>query len=141
MSDVPPLLISSVICERVIFDKITGMPSLINIIHDIKSASFPARNWQIVFFSELTNGHGKTEAVIRLVNVDDEDSVVFEQKGSVEFEDVRQVVTLAVNLQGIIFPEPGEYRFQLVANGTTLGERRIYCKQSPPPGRRRDNSD
>mgnify|MGYP006308437821 CR=1 FL=1 len=136
MSDVPPILLSSIICERAIFDRITGMPSLINIVHEVKSPEFPARNWQLVFFSELTNGHGQTDAVIRLVYVRDGERVVFEQKGSVKFEDVRQVVTLAVNLQGIVFPEPGEYRFQLYANNTQLGERKVECRKVKlPPGR------
>jgi hypothetical protein len=46
-------------------------------------------------------------------------------------------VTLAMNLQGIVFPSPGEYRFQLFTGGYLLGERRIACRQikiPPKPG-------
>jgi hypothetical protein len=32
-------------------------------------------------------------------------------------------------MQGIVFPEPGEYRFQLYANNYLLGERRIVCRE------------
>jgi hypothetical protein len=40
---------------------------------------------------------------------------------------------LAVNLQGIVFPRPGEYRFQLFAGGSLLGERRITCRKIDLP--------
>ncbi len=135
MNSVPPILLSSVICDRVIFDKITGMPSLINIIQSINAPKYPIRN-VLVFFCELTNGHGITETTIRLISSQKEDKALFEQKGKVEFKDVRQVVTLAVNLQGVVFPEPGEYRFQLLTDNQLIGERRIVCRKIQLPGKK-----
>ena len=35
MAEVPPILLSAVICDKVIFDKMTGSPSLISIIQNI----------------------------------------------------------------------------------------------------------
>ena len=135
MSKVPPILLSAVICEKVIFDKISGLPSLINIIQDLHSSKYPARNWHPVFFCEMTNGHASAEATIRLVDAQNDDRIVFEQKGSINFKDVRQIVTLAVNLHGIVFPHPGQYRFQLFADGRLMGERRINCKKIRKPPR------
>lgn len=135
MSSVPPILLSTVICDRVIFDKITGMPSLINIIQSINAPKYPIRNI-LVFFCELTNGHGRTPTTIRLISSQKEDKVLFEQKGKVEFKDVQQIVTLAVNLQGVVFPEPGEYRFQLFVDNQLIGERRILCRKVQWPGKK-----
>ncbi len=134
MNSVPPILLSSVICDRVIFDKITGMPSLINIIQSINAPKYPIRN-VLVFFCELTNGHGPTQTTIRLIG-SQEDKVLFEQKGKIEFKDVQQIVTLAVNLQGVVFPEPGEYRFQLLTDNQLVGERRIICRKVQWPGKK-----
>lgn len=128
MANVPPVLLSAIICDRVIFDKITSMPSLINIIQNINAPQYPIRN-SIVFFCELTNGHGITPTTVKLVNAKDEDKALFEQNGNVEFKDVRQIVTLAVNIQGVLFPEPGEYRFQLLSQGQLIGERKIVCRK------------
>jgi len=128
VNNVPPVLLSAIICDRVIFDKITSMPSLINIIQNINAPGFPIRN-SIVFFCELTNGHGITPTTVRLINANDEDKALFEQNGNVEFKDVRQIVTLAVNIQGVQFPEPGEYRFQLLSQGQLIGERKIICRK------------
>jgi hypothetical protein len=133
MSEIQPVLLSSIICDRVIFDKISGMPSIINIIQNINATKYPAQHAQLVFFCELTNGHGQSRAAIRLVDTQEDDRIIFEQKGVVGFKDVQQIVTLAMNLQGVVFPRPGEYRFQLFTNDVLLGERRILCREIKLP--------
>jgi Family of unknown function (DUF6941) len=135
MTDIQPILLSAVTCGRVIFDKVSGMPSVIDIVQTIDAQRYPARHPQIVFFCELTNGHGTTETKIRLVDAQEDEKVIFERAGTVRFEDVKQIVTLAVNLQGLVFPRPGEYRFQLLAGGSLLGERRILCRKVDLPPR------
>jgi hypothetical protein len=137
MTDIQPILLSAITCNRVIFDKVSGMPSIIDIVQTIDAQKYPARHPQIVFFCELTNGHGITEVKICLVDVQEEEKIIFEREGKVNFGDVKQIVTLAMNLQGIVFPNPGEYRFQLFTAGTLLGERRITCRKvkiPPQPG-------
>ena len=133
MTDIQPILLSAITCNRVIFDKVSGMPSVIDIVQTIDAQRYPARHPQIVFFCELTNGHGTTKTQVRLVDAQEEEKTVFEREGTVRFENVKQIVTLAVNLQGIVFPRPGEYRFQLFAGGYLLGERRIICRQVKLP--------
>lgn len=129
MSSVPPVMLSAIVCERVIFDKITGMPSIINVLQGINSAKFPVRYTQMVFFCELTNGHGTTDSKVRIVDAERDDKVLFEKNGKLEFKDVRQVVTLAMGIKGVTFNQPGEYRFQLFSEGSLMGERKILCKQ------------
>ncbi|HCO95787.1 MAG TPA: hypothetical protein DIU00_17890 [Phycisphaerales bacterium] len=137
MTDIQPILLSAITCNRVIFDKVSGMPSIIDIVQTIDAPRYPARHAQIVFFCEMTNGHGTTDVKITLVNTQDEEKVIFEREGKVNFQNVKQIVTLAMNLQGIVFPGPGEYRFQLFGGGNLLGERRVACRQvklPPKPG-------
>lgn len=138
MAEVAPLLLSAIICDRVIFDKITGMPSIINIVQTINAPRYPVRHGQVVFFCELTNGHGKTKTKIRLVDTQEEERILLQQEGTVEFKDVKQIVTLALDLHGIVFPRPGEYRFQLFAEEHLLGERRIICRKVKLPPRSRE---
>ena len=134
MTDVPPILLSAIICDRVIFDKITGMPSLINIIQTVNSTKFPLRSGSFVFFCELTNGHGRTNTTLKLVDAQKDDKIIFQQSGEVVFENVKQIVTLAINLRGMVFEAPGEYHLQLFCEGNLLGERKIVCKQVSSPG-------
>ena len=140
MTDIQPILLSAITCNRVIFDKVSGMPSIIDIVQTIDAPRYPARHAQIVFFCELTNGHGTTEAKIRLLDSHEEEKIIFERGGTVKFGNVKQIVTLAMNLQGIVFPRPGEYRFQLFAGGYLLGERRIICRQIELPPKTSPNS-
>ena len=129
MTEIQPILLSAITCGRVLFDKVSGMPSIIDIVQTINAQQYPARHPQIVFFCELTNGHGTTKMKIRLVDAQEEDKYIFEKEGSVEFKNVKQIITLAMDLHGIVFPQPGEYRFQLFAGGNLLGERRIICRK------------
>jgi hypothetical protein len=133
MTDIQPILLSAITCGRVIFDKVSGMPSIIDIVQNLNAQNYPARNAQIVFFCELTNGHGTTKMKIRLVDTQQDDKCIFEKEGTVEFKDVKQIVTLAMDLHGVVFPRPGEYRFQLLAGGFLLGERRIICRKIELP--------
>ena len=133
MTEIQPILLSAITCGRVLFDKVSGMPSIIDIVQTINAQKYPARHPQIVFFCELTNGHGTTKAKIKLVDAQEEEEIVCEREGTVEFKDVKQIVTLAMDLHGMVFPRPGEYRFQLFAAGTLLGERRITCKKMKRP--------
>ena len=132
MTGIQPILLSAITCNRVLLDKVSGMPSVIDIVQAVNALSYPARCPQIVFFCELTNGHGKTAARVRLIDAQEE-KVIFEKDGTVAFEDVRQIVTLAMDLHGVVFPHPGEYRFQLFTGGDLLGERRIVCRKVVPP--------
>ncbi len=129
MTEIQPILLSVITCNRVIFDKVTGKPSIIDIVQTINAPRYPARHPQIVFFCELTNGHGTTKVKIRLVDAQEEEKFIFEKEGTVRFKDVKQIVTLAMDLHGIVFPNPGEYRFQLFTGGYLLGERRITCRK------------
>ena len=131
MSEIQPILLSAIVSNRVIFDKVSAMPSIIDILQTISTTKFPARHPQMVFFCELTNGHGTTKTAIKLV--DNDDTIIFQQSGEVVFKDVKQILSITINLQGIVFPKPGEYRFQIFTNDQLLGERRIICQKIKPP--------
>lgn len=127
MGQVPPILLSSIICDRVIIDRITGSATLINILQTISAVKYPVRYQMLIYFCELTNGHGPIDIGIKLVG--DQDKVLFSQNGKINFQDVKQIQTLTLNLGNIVFPEAGEYRFQVFAGETMLGERRIQCRK------------
>lgn len=137
MATIPPILLSLITCERVLVDKFSGMGSVINIVQTISAAKYPARHSRIVLFCELTNGHGIVKPAIKLVDVQKDDKIFFEQKGHVEFRNVKQIVNLVMDLQDITFPHAGEYRFQLFADEHLLGERRIICREIHPPAKNR----
>lgn len=52
-------------------------------------------------------------------------------KGEVEFADPRGVVELDFHFPKVTFRHPGEYRFQLLAKGNLLMERRMLVHSGP----------
>jgi len=129
----PPVLLSVIICDLVIIDRITDRPSIICAFEAISAPRYPARHARLALFCQLTNGHGKTRITVRLVDVQEEDKTLFEQTFEQEFKDVRQVANLTFEIGGIVFPHPGEYRFQVYAGTEFLGERRVICRQIELP--------
>lgn len=127
-----PIVLSIMTCGRVIFDKMTGLASVIDIVQNINAPHFPIRQ-NICFFSEMTNGHGKCLVKVKVVKTDENDKVMFEQERPVEFSDVKQIVAFALNIHGAPFPEPGEYRFGLFADSKFIAERRILCRKVEMP--------
>lgn len=135
----PPVLLSVIICDLVIIDRITDKPSIIGAFETISAPKYPARHPRLVFFCQLTNGHGKAGITVKLVDVQEEDKTLFEGTIEQEFKDVRQVANLTLDIGGMVFPHPGEYRFQIYAGTEFLGERRIVCRQIKLPIGGKDN--
>jgi len=129
----PPILLSVIICDMVIIDRITDKPSIIGAFEAISAPKYPARHPRLAFFCQLTNGHGKVIITVKLVDVQQEDKILFEGSTEQELKDVRQVANLTFEIGGMVFPHPGEYRFQIYAGTEFLGERRIVCRQIELP--------
>ena len=73
MSDVPPIVLSTIICDRVLLDAPTKTSSIISIRDRILAVKYPARHPQLFFFAEMTNGHEDTQIRVRLVDVQEND--------------------------------------------------------------------
>ena len=132
MSDVPPIVLSTIICDRVLLDAPTKTSSIISIRDKILAAKYPARHPQLFFFAEMTNGHEDTQIRVRLVDVQNDDKIMAEKVSKIRFDDVKRIVTIVLGFEGLIFPHPGEYCFQLYAGNEQLASRRIVCLQVKP---------
>ncbi len=128
---VPPIVLSTIVCERALFDAPTRTTSLISIIDVIASPSFPLRLANLVFFAELTNGHDETPFRVRLLTPDEK--VLAEQCGKIKFEDVKRNVSIVLHFQGLMMSVAGEYTFQLFAGDELLSTRRVVAVQAKPP--------
>ena len=135
----PPVLLSVIICERVIIDRISNQPSIIGAFETISAPAYPARHARLAFFCQLTNGRGKTKVSVKLIDVEEKDKPLFQGSVDQEFSDIRQVANVTFDIIGIVFPHPGEYRFQIYAGTEFLGERRIICRKIELPSGDKSN--
>ena len=127
MTGVPPIILAIQVCDSVILDQRTGRASVLNIFETINAPVYPATHHTMTFFSELTNGHGKVDINVKLVDVQDDDKIMAEVKSEVVFANVKQICRCILTFGGVTFPKKGEYRFQLFLNGELAGERRLVC--------------
>ncbi len=132
MSDVPPIVLSTIVCDRVLLDAPTKTSSLISIRDSIIAVKYPARHPQLFFFAEMTNGHEDMQIKVRLVDVQNNDKVMAERISKIKFDDVKRIVTIVLGFEGLVFPHTGEYYFQLYAGEELLSSRRVVCLQIKP---------
>lgn len=147
-----PEILSLVVCDQIITDRVTGKQSLIGIFSVIHATNFPVNHPQLSVYTSLTNGHGSVDLMIRIVDSNEARQPLVQGQGKVEFHTPLAVANLALQFHGLIFPEPGQYRVQLLCNGELLREARLQVMRatqrpgprnpgSPQPGTNDDKTD
>lgn len=134
MPIVSPQVLSLLVCDQIIVDRMTGKTSLIGMFGNIAARKFPMRQPQLCVFASLTDGRGKSPLELRIVDSDDARAAVVSGKATVEFKNPRAVACLNLHFNGLVFPEPGDYRVQLWSEGALLNEARlmlVLAKQRP----------
>jgi hypothetical protein len=130
-----PDVLSLIVCDTIITDRMTGKVSLIGMFSAIHSPRFPVSHPQICVHVALTDGHGKTPITIRIVDANEARKPLVEGKGIVEFKDPRMIANLALQFHGLVFPEAGQYRVQIWCESALLREARLHLLQANlPPG-------
>ena len=130
-----PDVLSLIVCDQIITDRVTGKVSLIGMFAAVHSPRFPVTHPQICVYVALTEGRGKTPIKIRIVDANEARKPIVEGNGVVDFKDPRAIANLALQFHGLRFPEPGQYRVQIWAGSSLLREARLHLLTAKmPPG-------
>ncbi len=121
----PPEILAMVIADTVVIDVTTDKKTIQGIFHSLTAESFPWVQPSIVVYAVFTEGYGATSLKLRLVDVDELRPPLFELETVVNFADPLDVLEVVFSQKNIVFPAPGEYRFQLFGAGQPLRERRL----------------
>lgn len=127
-----PSGLAIVVCDQIIEDKLTHKKSLIGIFNNINATSFPCRHPQLSVFVSLTEGRGQSNARLRIINEETNDTVT-DVNGAIQFPDIHAVVELVFNLVGLVFPSPGLYSIEFYCDDTLVLERRFHVSHAQPP--------
>ncbi len=129
-----PDVLSLLVCDQIITDRLTGKQSLIGMFSTIHAWRFPIIHPHLCVYVALTDGRGKTPLTIRIVDANESRPPVVQGSGTVEFKNPRAVANLALQFQGLRFEEPGEYRIQLLCKEATLRDSRLtmVLAERPP---------
>ena len=124
------------LCDYVLHEAGSNKKSLIGIFEQVNSPRFPFRHGKMSVYANMADAHGSYELTLRLVRLRD-GKVLLEAKGMrVQVADPLQVSELGVNLEGVVFEEPGKYEFALYANEQFLQSKpfRVVKVEIPPGG-------
>jgi len=127
-----PDVLSLIVCDQIITDRVTGKQSLIGMFSRIHALKFPATQPQLCVFVSMTEGRGQTPVMIRIIDTEDSRPPVVQGQGTMDFKNPRAIANLALQFHGLIFPEPGEYRVQIYSGGTLLREARLALVETKP---------
>lgn len=138
MADAPqnlpaPMVLSFLLCDRLIIDANTGQQSLIGIVTQVQALKFPVASPPLWFFAELASGHGQVPVRFEIVDVNEARPPVIDVEVLMNFPDPRAIVHIGLRLPPLIFPEPGDYRLRMLSRGEFLADRRIVIGAVAPP--------
>jgi len=130
-----------IICDTVIQDIKTKKKSLIGIFSQINAVRAPIQHPKMVVFLVLTEGNGRYDCELRCVR-DDDHAAVMTAKGRIDFKNPQQVLELAFDLNGPVFPDFGHYRFEFFAEGEPVISRkfRVIRVQMPRQKQKEEES-
>jgi len=133
-----PTLVSLLICDQVIDDKITNKKSVIGLFNAVLVPKVPATIHQLVVLASLTEIETRVELELRLVR-DADNEVLFRTHGPVEAPSPLATVDLVFAMQGIPIATAGQYAFEVLCAGDVLGRRRFQVIERPPRPLRSDD--
>jgi hypothetical protein len=123
-----PSLKAILVCDQIIHEFGTNKKSLIGIFEDIHFAKFPARYPRIAIYVNLTDAHGDYVLEMRLLS-ETGDEVGRGQTPKVKIENPLATCEFALQIQNLVFPNAGQFEFQIFANGNFLASKAFRVKQ------------
>jgi len=131
-SPVAPIVLTLLLCEKVIVDARTQQYSLIGLVSNVNASRFPVRSPSLCIYTEITGGHGVTPLTVRIVDVDEKLDPVVKLDLEVNLEDPLAVTQVVFGMPRLVFPQMGDYRLQAISGGTRLLEKRLILREATP---------
>jgi hypothetical protein len=132
-SPVAPIVLTLLLCEKVIVDARTQQYSLVGLVSNVNASRFPVRSPNLCIYTEVTGGHGVTPLSVRIVDVDEKREPVVKLDLEVNLEDPLAVTQVVFGMPRLVFPEPGDYRIQALSGGSRLLEKRLILREAETP--------
>jgi hypothetical protein len=127
---VVPTVVSMLICDQVIDDKLTNKKSAIGLFNIIIVPRVPTTVPSMAVLISLTEMTGRTELELRLVR-DADNAVIFQSVGIMAAPDPLATVDLLFALQGLKLEQAGQHAFEVLCAGEILARRRFHIRLMP----------
>src|SRR5947207_3192604 len=126
-----PRCLTLILCEVLIVDRVTNKPSIIGATINIDAPGFPLVAGPLWVFTEFTNGHGRFDFSLRIMDPDERP--VFESGFQIMLGNPLDIANMAVQISKVKFQRPGTHRLEIVDTaGVPLIDRRVNVRQVGP---------
>ena len=119
----PPLVQSMILADYVHRDSMTNKKYILGTYNSVVADKFPYPK-SLCLYLAITNAHGPLLLRVRLIDVDDQQSPVFESAYPGDLPDPNNVYEITIGA-AVVFPAAGDYRLQLYAGNELLRELRL----------------
>src|SRR5215208_7609811 len=126
-----PLALAMVMSDAIWIDPGSGKKTILGTFTSVIGREFPLTLPTLAVYIALTDARGKVPLKLRLIDVDELRAPVKEHDMDADFPDPIAVLEGIVTMGGLVFPEHGEYRLQLVSDGELIIERRLVILPAP----------
>jgi hypothetical protein len=96
------------------------------IFNTIGARAYPVMHPYMALYLAMTEGYGQITMIIHLVGVENEEHL-YQGELKVQFQSPLEVREFNLPAPKIIFPAPGEYRWQVLCGDELLCERRLIA--------------
>ena len=125
-----PKVLALVVANLVVQDPNTGNFHILGTYTTVRSSTFPFTCSSFAVYLALTDGHGECQVKLRLVDVDEARPPLLDGSFQVSFPDPNAAPEQVFVARHVVFPEPGDYRLQVLCRNELLSERRISVRRS-----------
>jgi hypothetical protein len=123
--------LSLILCETLVVDRVTGKPSIINATIFVDSPAFPMRAGPFWVFTEFTNGHGRFDFTLRIMDPDEKP--LFQSGFQIMMHNPLDIANMGVQIGGVTLARPGTHRLEIVdKDGVPLIDRRVNARLVVP---------
>lgn len=134
LNHVAPHCLALVLCDAVIEDVRTRNKSLINMFNGILSNQVPVRHDKMCAFAAFSGGRGPVPISLRLCFDLEYEKDLLNLGGMVEFpsDNPQAVVDMVFEIRGFVFPQFGQYTFEVISDGVPIMSRRFTITKALP---------
>ena len=125
-----PRAVAMVICDLVLRDEKTRNTSLIGLFNQIHGPRLPMLHDRLHVFVSLTDGHGRQPFSLQCKAPDE--SVIWETRGEISFENPLEVTDVDVEVRGLVLQTAGVYAFEFDCGGDITLRRFVVTADAPP---------
>jgi hypothetical protein len=120
-----PIALAMVVCDAIHIDRETDKRTLLGIFSTVRRRQFPVLIPEMAVYAVLTECRQQVTCTLQIVDSAEEREPLLRLDGDLDVDDPLRVIEAEFHLRDLEFPEPGDYRVQLYASGTIIGERRL----------------